>query len=189
MARGINKVILIGNLGADPDMRSLPSGDPVANLSLATSEGWNDKQSGEKREKTEWHRVVAFGKLAEIIGQYCRKGSKLYIEGRLQTRKWTDSQGIEKYSTEIIANDMQMLDSRGGDGGGYDNNYGGGYDEGQSSGYDQGQGQPKNNRSGGGRAPAPNKNYDSPVPPKPKQQSYGPEDNIDSGFDDDSIPF
>lgn len=113
MARGINKVILIGNLGADPDMRSMPSGDPVANLSLATSEAWNDKQTGEKREKTEWHRVIAFGKLAEIIGQYCRKGSKLYIEGRLQTRKWTDNQGVEKFSTEIIANDMQMLDSRG----------------------------------------------------------------------------
>lgn len=176
MARGINKVILIGNLGADPDMRSLPSGDPVANLSLATSEGWNDRQSGERREKTEWHRVVAFGKLAEIIGQYCRKGSKLYIEGRLQTRKWTDNQGVEKYSTEIIANDMQMLDSRGGDGD---------YDSGQQGSY----GQPQNNRSGGTRAPATQKNYDSPVPPKQKQQSYGPEDNIDSGFDDDSIPF
>lgn len=114
MSKGINKVILIGNLGADPDMRSMPSGDPVANLSLATSERWDDKQTGEKREKVEWHRVIAFGKLAEIIGQYCRKGSKLYIEGRLQTRKWTDNHGVEKYSTEIIANDMQMLDSRGG---------------------------------------------------------------------------
>lgn len=178
MARGINKVILIGNLGADPDMRSLPSGDQVANLSLATSESWNDRQSGERREKTEWHRVVAFGKLAEIIGQYCRKGSKLYIEGRLQTRKWTDNQGIEKYSTEIIANDMQMLDSRGGDGSDYDS--------GQSSGYGQSQ-----NYGGENRPSAPSKSFNnnSPVPPKQPKKSYGPEDDIDSGFDDDSIPF
>lgn len=119
MARGINKVILIGNLGADPDMRSMPNGDPVANLSLATSESWSDKQTGEKREKTEWHRVVAFGRLAEIIGQYCRKGSKLYIEGRLQTRKYTDNHGVERYTTEIIANGIQMLDSKGDSSGNY----------------------------------------------------------------------
>lgn len=118
MAKGINKVILVGHLGADPDMRSLPNGDPVANMSLATSETWNDKQSGENREKTEWHRIVAYKKLAEIIGQYCRKGSKLYIEGRLQTRKWTDNHSVERYTTEIIASDMQMLDSKS-DGGNY----------------------------------------------------------------------
>ena len=112
MARGINKVILIGNLGADPDIRYMPSGEPVANLSLATSESWKDSQSGELREKTEWHRVVAFRKLAEIIGQYCKKGSKLYIEGRLQTRKWQDQNGQDRYTTEIIADTMQMMDSK-----------------------------------------------------------------------------
>ena len=112
MARGINKVILIGNLGADPDIRYMPSGEPVANLSLATSESWKDSQSGELREKTEWHRVVAFRKLAEIIGQYCKKGSKLYIEGRLQTRKWQDQNGQDRYTTEIIADTMQMLDGK-----------------------------------------------------------------------------
>ena len=112
-SRGVNKVILIGNLGADPDIRYMPNGEPVANLSLATSETWKDNQSGEAREKTEWHRVVAFRKLAEIIGQYCKKGSKLYIEGRLQTRKWQDQNGQDRYTTEIIAEQMQMLDSRG----------------------------------------------------------------------------
>ena len=111
-SRGVNKVILIGNLGADPDIRYMPSGEPVANLSLATSESWKDSQSGELREKTEWHRVVAFRKLAEIIGQYCKKGSKLYIEGRLQTRKWQDQNGQDRYTTEIIADTMQMMDSK-----------------------------------------------------------------------------
>ena len=111
-SRGVNKVILIGNLGADPDIRYMPSGEPVANLSLATSESWKDSQSGELREKTEWHRVVAFRKLAEIIGQYCKKGSKLYIEGRLQTRKWQDQNGQDRYTTEIIADTMQMLDGK-----------------------------------------------------------------------------
>ena len=112
MARGINKVILIGHLGADPDIRYMPSGEPVANLSLATSESWKDGNTGETREKTEWHRVVAFRKLAEIIGQYCKKGSKLYIEGRLQTRKWQDQNGQDRYTTEIICDQMQMLDSK-----------------------------------------------------------------------------
>lgn len=113
MARGINKVILIGNLGADPDTRSTAGGNAVTNLSLATSETWRDKQSGEMNEKTEWHRVVMFSKLAEIAGEYLRKGSKVYIEGRLQTRKWQDRDGNERYTTEIVANDMQMLDTRG----------------------------------------------------------------------------
>jgi len=114
MARGINKVILIGNLGADPETRYMPSGGAVTNLRLATSENWKDKNTGEMQERTEWHRVVLFGKLAEIAAEYVRKGSKVYIEGRLQTRKWQDKEGRDNYSTEIVANDMQMLDSRGG---------------------------------------------------------------------------
>jgi single-strand DNA-binding protein len=114
MARGINKVILIGNLGADPETRYMPSGGAVTNLRLATSENWKDKNTGEMQERTEWHRVVLFGKLAEIAAEYVRKGSKIYVEGRLQTRKWQDKEGRDNYTTEIVANDMQMLDSRGG---------------------------------------------------------------------------
>lgn len=113
MARGVNKVILIGSLGNDPEIRYTGDGKAIANLSLATSESWNDKQSGEKKEKTEWHRVVAFGKLAEIIGEYVKKGSKVYIEGKLQTRKWQDKGGETRYTTEISAYDLQMLDSKG----------------------------------------------------------------------------
>ena len=109
---GVNKVILIGNLGNDPDMRYMPNGEPVANISIATSETWNDKNTGEKREKTEWHRVVAYRRTAEIIGQYTRKGSKLYVEGKLQTRKWSDQNGVDRYTTEIIADSVQLLDSR-----------------------------------------------------------------------------
>jgi len=114
MARGINKVILIGNLGADPEVRYMPSGGAVANVRLATTDSWKDKQSGEQQERTEWHRVVFFGRLGEIAGEYLRKGSKVYVEGRLQTRKWQGQDGQDRYSTEIVANDMQMLDSRGG---------------------------------------------------------------------------
>lgn len=114
MARGINKVILIGNLGADPETRHTAGGSAVTNLSLATSESWRDKQSGDMQEKTEWHRVVMFSKLAEIAGEYLRKGSKVYVEGRLQTRKWQDRDGNDRWSTEVVANEMQMLDSRGG---------------------------------------------------------------------------
>ena len=113
MARGINKVILIGNLGADPEVRYMPSGGAVANITLATSEAWKDKQSGEMHDRTEWHRVVMFNRLAEITGEYLRKGSKVYIEGRLQTRKWQDKNGQDRYTTEIIANEMQMLDNKG----------------------------------------------------------------------------
>ncbi len=112
MARGINKVILIGNLGNDPETRYLPNGNPVASFSLATSETWKDKVSGEKQERTEWHRVVCFNKLGEIAGQYVRKGSRLYIEGSLKTRKWQDQQGVERYTTEIIASELQMLDTK-----------------------------------------------------------------------------
>lgn len=122
MARGINKVILVGNVGVDPDVRYLPNGNAVTTLSLATSESWKDKTTGEKQERTEWHRVVCFNRLGEIAGEYVRKGSKLYVEGSLRTRKWQDQQGQDKYTTEIIAADIQMLDSKsGGSNGGMPN--------------------------------------------------------------------
>lgn len=117
MARGINKVILIGNCGQDPETKFLPSGSAVTNLSIATSESWKDKQSGQQQERTEWHRVVFFNRLAEIAGEYLHKGSKVYIEGSLRTRKWQDKSGNDRYTTEIVANEMQMLDSRGSGGG------------------------------------------------------------------------
>jgi single-strand DNA-binding protein len=127
MARGINKVILVGNLGADPETRAMPSGTTVANLRIATSESWRDKQSGEQQERTEWHRVALFGRLGEIAAEYLKKGSQVYIEGSLRTRKWQDKQGNERYSTEIVANEMQMLGSgRGGGGGGGGGGMGGG---------------------------------------------------------------
>lgn len=112
MARGVNKVILIGNLGIDPEVRYMPSGGAVANLRIATSENWKDKQTGEMQERTEWHRVVMFGRLAEVAGEYLKKGAKIYVEGRLQTRKWQGQDGQDRYTTEIVANDMQMLDTR-----------------------------------------------------------------------------
>ncbi len=117
MARGINKVILVGHLGRDPEVRYSPSGAAIANITVATSEGWKDKQTGEQQERTEWHRVVFFSRLAEIAGEYLRKGSQVYIEGRLQTRKWQDKEGQDRYTTEIVANEMQMLGSRGGSSG------------------------------------------------------------------------
>ena len=110
----LNKVMLIGNLGADPEMRYLPSGDAVANIRIATTESWKDKASGEKKEETEWHRVSFFGKLAEIVGEYLKKGSPVYVEGRIKTRKWQDKDGQDRYSTEVVADRMQMLGSRGG---------------------------------------------------------------------------
>jgi single-strand DNA-binding protein len=118
MARGVNKVILIGNLGADPETRAMPSGTTVANLRVATSESWRDKQTGEQQERTEWHRVALFGRLAEVAGEYLRKGSQVYIEGSLRTRKWQDKEGKDRYSTEIVGNDLQMLGGRGGGAGG-----------------------------------------------------------------------
>jgi single-strand DNA-binding protein len=118
MARGVNKVILVGNLGQKPEMRYTQTNTAVATLSIATSESWKDKESGEQREKTEWHRVVFFGKLAEIAEQYLDKGSQLYIEGKLQTRKWQDKDGNDKYTTEILGNEMNMLGGRQGSGGG-----------------------------------------------------------------------
>lgn len=112
MSRGINKVILIGNLGQDPEVRYLPQGGAVANLTVATSESWTDKATNEKKEQTEWHRVVIYQRLAEIAGEYLRKGSKVYLEGKLKTRKWTDKDGVERYTTEIVANELQMLDGK-----------------------------------------------------------------------------
>lgn len=125
MARGINKVILIGNLGTDPEVRFMPSGDAATTLSIATSESWKDKQTGETKDRTEWHKVAMFKRLAEIAGEYLKKGSKVYIEGSLRTRKWQDKNGVDHYTTEIVATDMQMLDSRGGNAPDHqqDNNY------------------------------------------------------------------
>ena len=122
MARGVNKVIIVGNLGQDPEVRYTPSGSAVANVSIATTEQWKDKQTGETNEKTEWHRVVCFNRLAEIVAEYLKKGRQIYIEGRLQTRKWQDQSGNDRYTTEIVASEMQMLGGR----------------EGGSSGFDQG---------------------------------------------------
>jgi single-strand DNA-binding protein len=116
MARGVNKVILVGNLGKDPEVRYSPNGQAIANITIATSESWKDKNTGDKQEKTEWHRVVFFGKLAEIAGEYLKKGGQVYVEGRLQTRKWQDKDGHDRYTTEIVANEMQMLGSRQGAG-------------------------------------------------------------------------
>jgi len=116
MARGVNKVILVGNLGKDPEVRYMPNGNAVANITLATSESWKDKQTGEPQEKTEWHRIVMFRRLGEIAGEYLKKGSQVYIEGKLQTRKWQDNSGNDRYTTEIVANEMQMLGGRGGGG-------------------------------------------------------------------------
>lgn len=117
MARGVNKVILVGNLGKDPEVRYMPSGGAVANVTLATSEQWKDKQSGEQKERTEWHNVVFYQRLAEIVGEYLKKGSQIYVEGSLRTRKWQDKSGNDRYTTEIIASDMQMLGGRAGGGG------------------------------------------------------------------------
>ena len=147
MARGINKVILVGNLGNDPDTRYLPDGGAVTNISIATSESWKDRNTGQQNERTEWHRVVFFRRLAEIAGEYLKKGSKVYIEGKLRTRQW-EKEGQKHYTTEIVADEMQMLDSRGdGMGGGMG---GGGYS------------QPARQNNGGGSTPAPA--YDSPPP-------------------------
>jgi single-strand DNA-binding protein len=123
----VNKVIIVGNLGRDPETRYMPNGEAVTNIAVATTESWKDKNSGEKKELTEWHRITFYRKLAEIAGQYLKKGSQIYVEGRLQTRKWTDKEGAERYTTEIIADTMQMLGSRQGMGGGapsMDDDYG-----------------------------------------------------------------
>ncbi|MBS99416.1 MAG: single-stranded DNA-binding protein [Oceanospirillaceae bacterium] len=167
MARGINKVILIGNLGGDPEVRYMPSGNAVTNVNLATSESWKDKQTGQQQERTEWHRVVFFNRLAEIAGEYLRKGSKVYIEGSLRTRKWQGQDGQDRYTTEIVASEMQMLDGRSGDGGGYA--------QPDPMGYGQPQGQQ--------RSPAPQQQRPQQAP----QQPAAPAPDMDP-FDDD-IPF
>jgi single-strand DNA-binding protein len=154
MARGINKVILVGNLGADPEVRYMPSGGAVTNVTIATSESWKDKQSGEAQERTEWHRVVFFNRLAEIAGEYLRKGSKVYVEGSLRTRKWQDQAGVERYTTEIVAGEMQMLDSRGAGGGA-----GGGSSRAQS----QSSSQPPASDSGNA-VPVTNEEFDDEIP-------------------------
>ncbi|WP_299179772.1 single-stranded DNA-binding protein [uncultured Neptuniibacter sp.] len=125
MARGVNKVILVGNLGSDPEVRYMPNGNAVTNVTIATSESWKDKQTGQQQERTEWHRVVFFNRLAEIAGEYMKKGGKVYVEGSLRTRKWQDQSGQDRYTTEIVASEMQLLDSRGGNDGGYQPQQGG----------------------------------------------------------------
>lgn len=179
----VNKVIIVGNLGRDPEMRTFPSGDQVANVRIATTDRWRDKNTGENKEATEWHSVVFNGRLAEIVGQYLRKGSQVYIEGSLRTRKWTDQSGQERYTTEIRADTMQMLGSRQGMGGGQGGG-GGGYDDGgfgdSSGGYEA----PRR------AAPAPRAAAPAPVPrPAPAPVAQPP--RAASGFDDmdDDIPF
>ena len=155
MARsGINKVILIGNLGQDPDVRYMPNGNAVANVSLATSESWKDQNTGETQERTEWHRVVFFRRLGEIVGEYCKKGSKIYVEGKLQTRKWQDKNGQDRYTTEIVADQMQMLDSRGS---------GGSAAFTQNADANSG-GRPAQNSAPSSSAPAPDADFDDDIP-------------------------
>ena len=167
MARGINKVILIGNLGGDPETRYMPSGGAVTNITLATSETWKDKQTGQQQERTEWHRVVFFNRLAEIAGEYLRKGSKVYLEGSLRTRKWQDKQtGEDRYTTEIVASEMQMLDGKGDSQGGYQ--------------------APRDPQPQTQRSPmAPPANQPQGVH---QRQPQGQAGNFDNSFDDD-IPF
>jgi len=137
MARGINKVIIVGNCGNDPETRYTPGGSAITNISVATSDSWKDKQTGQQQERTEWHRIVFFNRLAEIAGEYLRKGSQVYVEGRLQTRKWQDQSGQDRYTTEIVANEMQMLGGRGEGGGMPGGQQGGGYSAQNTGGYGQ----------------------------------------------------
>ena len=169
-SRGVNKVILIGNLGNDPEVKQIQSGSTVTTLSIATSESWTDKQSGQKQERTEWHRVVFFNRLAEIAGQYLKKGSKVYVEGSLRTRKWQDQQGVEKYTTEIMGNELQMLDSR---------------QDGNGSYQSQGQSQPSYSQPS---YAAPQPQQSQRPAPQPQQQSAPPSGPGFNDFDDD-IPF
>ncbi|KAG1654016.1 Single-stranded DNA-binding protein [Nymphon striatum] len=162
----INKVILVGNLGQDPEVKYMPSGGAVTNISIATTDSWKDKATGEKKDKTEWHRVVFFNRLAEIAGEYLRKGSQVYVEGSLRTRKWQNQQGQDQYTTEIVAREMQMLGSRAGGSGDFQNRPSQGQGQGQSQGQAQSQG------------------YSNQ---KPQQQTSEPPQNFDN-FDDD-IPF
>ena len=174
MARGVNKVILIGNLGGDPDTRYMPNGNAVCNITLATSDSWKDKNTGQLQERTEWHRVVFFGKLAEIAGQYLRKGSKVYVEGRLQTREW-EKDGIKRYTTEIVVDMQGTMQLLGGRPQGDQQNQGGGNN------YQQQQSAPRQQA----QRPAPQQQQQSR--PAPQQQAPQPAPDFDS-FDDD-IPF
>ena len=187
MARGVNKVILVGNLGNDPEVRYMPQGGAVANLSVATSESWKDKNTGEMKEQTEWHRVVIYQRLAEIAGEYLRKGSKVYLEGKLKTRKWTDKDNIERYTTEIVASEMQMLDGRNegqGMGGGY---------QGQQQAPAQSRAPQQSNfqqqAPAGGYQQNPQNNYQQSQPAqRPQNQQQRPPMEPPIDFDDD-IPF
>ena len=166
---GVNKVIIVGNLGNDPEVRYSNNGAAIANISVATSDSWKDKNTGERQERTEWHRIVMFNRLGEIAGEYLKKGSKVYIEGKLQTRKWQDQQGQDRYSTEIVADQMQMLDSRGSGGGmGGGQGGGGGYQQAPQNQFGGGQ------QQGGGQGQAPQQPQSAPQPA--------------NDFDDD-IPF
>ncbi|MBP2169337.1 single-strand DNA-binding protein [Erwinia toletana] len=181
-SRGVNKVILVGNLGQDPEVRYMPNGGAVANITLATSESWRDKATGETKEKTEWHRVVLFGKLAEVAGEYLRKGSQVYIEGALQTRKWTDQAGVEKYTTEVVVNvggTMQMLGGRGQGGGAPAGGQGGG--QGNNNGWGQPQ-QPQAAQGGN------NNQFSGGAQSRPQQSSAPANNEPPMDFDDD-IPF
>lgn len=187
MARGVNKVIIVGNLGADPETRYTGNGTAITSIRIATSENWTDKQSGEKQERTEWHRVKLFGRLAEIAGEYLKKGRQVYIEGSLRTDKYTDKDGVERFSTDIIAAEMQMLGggSEGGAGGGGGGNFqraqgGGGGGQQRQGGYGGG-GQARGGDNFGG-APRGGDNYGNQ-----QRQSAPPAQN--SSFDDDDIPF
>jgi single-strand DNA-binding protein len=190
MARGINKVIIVGNLGADPETRYTGNGTAITSIRIATSENWTDKQSGEKQERTEWHRVKLFGRLAEIAGEYLKKGRQVYIEGSLRTDKYTDKDGVERFSTDIIAAEMQMLGggSEGGAGGGGGGNFqrsqggGGGQRQGQGGGYGGGGGQSRGGDNYGGGQSRGGDNYGNQ-----QRQSAPPVQN--NSFDDDDIPF
>ena len=179
MARGVNKVIVIGNLGNDPETKYMPSGGAVTNISVATSESWKDKQTGEQKERTEWHRVVFFNKLAKIAGQYLQKGSKVFIEGQLRTRKWQGQDGQDRYTTEIVASSMQMLDSR------QDNQQG--YTPATPQ---QGQAHSPQQQGGYGQQPAGN-GQGQPMQAAPMQQQGGAAHAPPPGFDNfgDDIPF
>ncbi|WP_334020978.1 single-stranded DNA-binding protein [Alteromonas sp. S015] len=191
--KGVNKVILVGNLGNDPEVRYMPNGNAVANLSLATSESWKDQQ-GQVQERTEWHRLTMYRRLAEIAGEYLKKGSQIYVEGKLQTRKWQDQQGQDKYTTEIIVDQMQMLGGRGGDGGGGN----GGYQRPQNNqtGYNQAPAQGGYNQApqqGGGQQGGYSQNQGGGYNQAPQGGNQGQPKNppmAEPDFDfDDDIPF
>ena len=191
--KGVNKVILVGNLGNDPEVRYMPNGNAVANLSLATSESWKDQQ-GQVQERTEWHRLTMYRRLAEIAGEYLKKGSQIYVEGKLQTRKWQDQQGQDRYTTEIIVDQMQMLGGRGGEGGGGN----GGYQRPQNNqgGYNQAPAQGGYNQApqqGGGQQGGYNSNQGGGFNQAPQGGNQGQPKNppmAEPDFDfDDDIPF